>query len=410
MGPLFTPLPLARAYDIYDRKYAISSRRFVSPSFNEIRHMLNLAQVMAIGTNLKLMTFDGDQTLYSDGGNFENNRELAGAIIDLLAAGVAVAVVTAAGYGLDGPKYEVRLEGLLRAMENAKTLDSDSAGRLFVLGGECNYLLRCELSTDQEPHSTRAGLRLKRTARLVGVPTEEWQAHSIKGPKPALWDELEVKNLLDLSYDSVCSSIQELRLRAKILRKPRSIGVIPGGDSMVGAVPEGHGSKKLKREALDEIVLRVIDTLKRACDKVKLPFCAFNGGRDAWVDVGDKSVGVAALQAWLGVDNAGCMHVGDQFLNTGNDIKARETCPCLWITSPAETAKMLLHVIAYCKIEGVHRFAGPSNEAILGSPRGASMSALAANLSTSPTTQFVFDFEDSGPKPKMNVFTGEFQN
>lgn len=50
---------------------------------------------------MKLISFDGDQTLYSDGGNFEDNDELALAIILLLKHGVKVALITAAGYGYD---------------------------------------------------------------------------------------------------------------------------------------------------------------------------------------------------------------------------------------------------------------------------------------------------------------------
>ena len=84
-------------YVISDRKYAMSSRQHISPSFHELRHILNLAQVIAIGTDLSLISFDGDQTLYSDGGNFEDNAALAGSIIQLLRVGVAVAVITAAG-------------------------------------------------------------------------------------------------------------------------------------------------------------------------------------------------------------------------------------------------------------------------------------------------------------------------
>jgi hypothetical protein len=39
-----------------------------------------------------------------------------------------------------------------------------------------------------------------------------------------------------------------------------------------------------------------------------------------------------------------------QFLNTGNDIAARETCPCIWIVNPRETGKVLQHVMNYGKI------------------------------------------------------------
>lgn len=41
----FTPLKLREAFLIYNKKYRITSRRFVYPTFNEIRHVLNLAQV-----------------------------------------------------------------------------------------------------------------------------------------------------------------------------------------------------------------------------------------------------------------------------------------------------------------------------------------------------------------------------
>lgn len=46
VGNFFTSLPLAKAFRLYDEKYFISERNFVSPSFNEIRHILNLAQIM----------------------------------------------------------------------------------------------------------------------------------------------------------------------------------------------------------------------------------------------------------------------------------------------------------------------------------------------------------------------------
>ena len=65
VGRFFTPLPLVEAFNIFDAKYKLSQRRFVSISFNEIRKILNLAQLIAMKGNLRLITFDGDQTLYS---------------------------------------------------------------------------------------------------------------------------------------------------------------------------------------------------------------------------------------------------------------------------------------------------------------------------------------------------------
>jgi IMP and pyridine-specific 5'-nucleotidase len=69
VGTFFTPLPLQDAFNYQDAKRCISSRRFVPPSFNDIRLVLNTAQAMAIirNSSLDLVTFDGDVTLYDDG-------------------------------------------------------------------------------------------------------------------------------------------------------------------------------------------------------------------------------------------------------------------------------------------------------------------------------------------------------
>jgi hypothetical protein len=67
-GPFFTRLPLEAAFKYQDRKRYISSRRYVAPSFNDVRLVLNSAQVMAVTNGaLQLATFDGDVTLYDDG-------------------------------------------------------------------------------------------------------------------------------------------------------------------------------------------------------------------------------------------------------------------------------------------------------------------------------------------------------
>jgi hypothetical protein len=153
IGVFHTYLPLRQAFEVYNEKHRLTKRKHIQISFNEIRHILNLAQIMALRkqhvseTNLlvnytnsvndvvgqytnsdsddfveslpdrqlngpAMITFDGDQTLYSDGENFEKNPQLANYLYQLLTHGVVVAVVTAAGYD-----YMVRLEiSLLRVM------------------------------------------------------------------------------------------------------------------------------------------------------------------------------------------------------------------------------------------------------------------------------------------------------
>ena len=72
-----------------------------------------------------------------------------------------------------------------------------------------------------------------------------------------------------------------------------------------------------------------------------IPFCAFNAGSDVWVDIGNKLIGVQILQEHFGFHSHETLHVGDQFLSTGNDIATRSACCTAWITSPHETAELL---------------------------------------------------------------------
>jgi len=341
IGTFFTSLPMERAFRFYDNKYAVTRRRHSAPSFNEIRHTLNLAQIQGSGDSLRFISFDGDQTLYEDGGNFAHDSELSVAIRSLLTHGVYVALITAAGYGYEGPKYEQRLRGLLDGFASSK-LDAESVGRFFVVGGECNYYLRCK-KTDS-------------VVNLVRVSDEMW-AQSAPGPSPQEWPEEDCQRILDLAENSMKNSMEELRLRARIIRKKRGLGIISGGPDSVARVPNGHGSIKLKREALDEIALRCHEVLSNAEPEVTLPWCCFNGGRDVWCDVGNKKVGVEVMQKLLGIKVEQCIHVGDQFLYSGNDYAAREVCPCIWITSPAETQKILAHIL---RALGLHAPEPPS--------------------------------------------------
>ena len=57
-----------------------------------------------------------------------------------------------------------------------------------------------------------------------------------------------------------------------------------------------------------------------------MPFCAFNGGRDVFVDVGSKDLGIASLQRIVGATPQSTLHMGDQFTQTGNDLLARRAC------------------------------------------------------------------------------------
>ena len=101
IGTFFTKLPFERAFYVQDEKRAISARRLVSPSFNDIRLILNTAQTMSLVGGrepLKLVTFDGDVTLYEDGMSLTPDNPVVVRLLKLLESDIYVGIVTAAGY------------------------------------------------------------------------------------------------------------------------------------------------------------------------------------------------------------------------------------------------------------------------------------------------------------------------
>lgn len=356
VGTFHTHLPLRKAFEMYNDKHKLTKRKHIQISFNEIRHIMNLAQVLAMRTPIedektsgllndsdeineddikpgqlngpKMITFDGDQTLYSDGSNFDSNPRLANYLFELLRHGVVVAVVTAAGYEYNVEKYEFRLSGLLNYFKS-KALTEEECQRFYLFGGECNYLLH--LGSDFRLHP------VKENGPGGWITATKYLKES-----PGNWLQDEIDSLLDASEDAVRESVKDQCIRGQVIRKKRSVGLVPIA-----------GQGEIPREALDETVLRCqakLSTLNEGSG-FDLPFCAFNGGRDVWVDVGNKKVGVKVLGSYLGVEDKDILHIGDQFLNTGNDFAARDVCPCIWITSPDETTYILKTILNLSGVE-----------------------------------------------------------
>ena len=241
----------------------------------------------------------------------------------LLKNDVICCVVTAAGYEYQTEKYELRMTGLLTFFKQ-KGLRQEKCQNFFIFGGECNYLM--QLGNDYHLHP------VKETG-----PGGWITATRYLGDSPGNWSDEAVSMLLDVSEDVFKTSVHEQKLRARVIRKKRSIGLVPQSDELIS------------RESLDETVLRAHDALNDA--NISLPYCAFNGGSDAWVDCGNKRVGVQVLQAYLDIAADETLHIGDQFLNTGNDYAARDSCPCLWITKPEETTYILKLILRMAGVE-----------------------------------------------------------
>ncbi|KAL9108084.1 MAG: hypothetical protein Q9227_007059 [Pyrenula ochraceoflavens] len=353
IGTFFTPLALEDAFRYQDSLRAISSRRFVPPSFNDVRLILNTAQVLSLVVpsdkgaqkNIDLITFDGDVTLYDDGGNLDASSTVLPHLLHLLASDIKIGIVTAAGY-TDPSKYHGRLGGLLDAVAESKTLSPEQKKNLVVMGGESNFLFTFDINS---PH------------RLRYVRRRDWILPSMR-----TWSETAIQTLLDTAQIAFKECIDTLNLPAQILRKERAVGIYP------------QQGRKLTREQLEETVLVVqqvceakhgnyinmtsvqsSDTTTQLPSTTEntnpLPFCAFNGGNDCFVDVGDKSLGVQVLQQYFGgIDGSRTLHVGDQFLSGGgNDFKARQACTTAWIASPTETVSLLEEIIGFmeCRSE-----------------------------------------------------------
>ncbi len=147
------------------------------------------------------------------------------------------------------------------------------------------------------------------------MPEAEWQL-----PEMLAWTDAQVTTLLDDAEAALRSEASRLRQPVQLIRKTRAIGVVPTGPVIY--------------ETLEEMALAVQAQLAGS----QLPFCAFNGGNDVFVDVGNKSIGLQALQRYLGARPEQVLHVGDRFTITGNDNQVRGCCSILWVANPDETA------------------------------------------------------------------------
>ncbi len=366
IGAFFTPLPLTQALAEYDEFFALSRRVYVPPNFAELRHVLNIAQVHASATaGLELITFDADGTLYADGAHMRHDSDMIAHIVRLLRAGVHVAIVTAAGYPGDAARFEARLPGLLSAFA-ALDLPASVTDRFHIMGGECNYLLRVVPPDDafgadgNASDGSKASAR-RRPRRLAFVDDGEW-----KSPEMAAWREADVAALLDAAEAVLVETASRLAVPVSVVRKERAVGVVPlaptvyevleemaitvqvelgaaaaerprpsGGGGGVGVgVGGGSGRAAAAAAAASSSSPTSIPTPPTIPD---LPFCAFNGGGDVFVDVGNKSLGLEALKSYLGLDPSAVLHVGDRFTSSGNDAATRDCCSILWVANPEET-------------------------------------------------------------------------
>eukprot|EP00239_Pterosperma_sp_CCMP1384_P011567 CAMPEP_0197863058 /NCGR_PEP_ID=MMETSP1438-20131217/40237_1 /TAXON_ID=1461541 /ORGANISM="Pterosperma sp., Strain CCMP1384" /LENGTH=408 /DNA_ID=CAMNT_0043480803 /DNA_START=334 /DNA_END=1557 /DNA_ORIENTATION=+ len=287
IGRMYHPLPLQEALATYDEFAHITQRLYVPPNFAEIRHILNIAQLRASSSTLELITFDADGTLYEDGCHFEEDNRMIDLLTCLLARGIHVGIVTAAGYPGEAHKYEQRLAGLL-AQFKAQKLPPHLCSRFHIMGGECNYLLR-----------------IREDYRLEFVDDDLWVTPKLH------FKEEDVEQLLNDGQRVLVDACNRLRVPHMLIRKSKAVGVVPTEPTIY--------------EVLEELCLSVQMQVQS-----NIPFCAFNGGNDVFVDVGNKRLGIDAMKQYVGAQSNTSLHVGDRFTETGNDSASRTSASILW--------------------------------------------------------------------------------
>jgi hypothetical protein len=200
--------------------------------------------------------------------------------------------------------------------------------------------------------------------RLAFVPDGEW-----KSPEMASWTHEEIERLLDAAQEALEEGAARLRLPVRVIRKERAVGVLPlaptvyevledlaisvqvelaGGKRWEGETDKSNRGRR--RESDDENdgnnSNKGNSSSNSNSNSPLLPFCAFNGGGDVFVDVGNKSLGLDALKAYLGLSPSQVLHVGDRFTASGNDSATRDCCSILWVANPEETDFFIKLLIA----------------------------------------------------------------
>mmetsp|Transcript_30485 Transcript_30485/g.59550 ORF Transcript_30485/g.59550 Transcript_30485/m.59550 type:complete len:408 (+) Transcript_30485:44-1267(+) len=304
ISAFFTKLPLCRALDNLSKRVAVEERRFVPPTFSEVRQVFNIAQVYEMKGRVEMLTFDADDTIYEHGMDLDKNSWIVDALCTIMEMGIYIAVVTAAGYPGKPDRYAARFKGLLEKFAERKYA-KDVTDKFLVMGGECNYMFI-----------------VKSDYTLEEVPWDKFATDAMRS-----WKDEDVTSMMDLAEKSLTESCKRLRLDVQCLRKSRAVGCYP---KQVG--------DRLAYEALEDVAMSVHDALR---NHAKVPFCAFNGNLDVWVDLGDKRYGIEALQQYLGISEEKCCHMGDRFTHTGNDARARYVAMTVWVTNPVETEDYL---------------------------------------------------------------------
>jgi len=114
------------------------------------------------------------------------------------------------------------------------------------------------------------------------------------------------------------------------------------------------------------------------------------------------------LQSYLGIPAVETLHIGDQFLNTGNDYAARDVSPCIWIINPNETTYILKSIL---RLAGVSVHVPDVNRKSIESRQDGATGQVppVTQLTQRPSMDFKEVERRAQAAARMDVYTGELK-
>ena len=124
--------------------------------------------------------------------------------------------------------------------------------------------------------------------------TEAWKVEEL-----TKYNQSEIDQLLNMAEIKAMETAKTIKLgdKLKILRKEKAVGFPSTRASLIFVGLVMIDPTYIPRsEMLNEIVFAIQDALPK---HFSVPFCAFNSGKDVWIDIGNKSLGIRVFQKFL---------------------------------------------------------------------------------------------------------------
>lgn len=303
-------------------------RKYSYATFHEARQLVNRSYALAAANSVKLITFDGDDTLYHAGHNFTEEK-IAERIAALINRDIFVAIVSAVNYGSNEAFYETRISNLINVINEKTSFNTFLRSNFMFIAGQAAEFFRLDESGKLK-HVQSIDISMAYCEKSYNGNADDW------------------KDLLNTAAEELQLAIEEFGLKAKIIKKKRSVGIVPDDKNTLKTT-------RLTCEILNELSER-ISLLSKCVRFEQIPCCVFNSNFDVWIDIGNKAIGISFLQNLLKLSPSQTMHIGDQFNRNGNDAYATLVATCIWVINPTETRNILKTLCNQIKDRTVQTF------------------------------------------------------